>query len=100
MAVARANGVSLEGLKARKIRPADFQDFSLILAMDNTHLRTLRAHAPGENPPEIRLFLDGCPDLDGQDVPDPYYGDMDGFHEVYGMIDKGVDAILKALRVT
>lgn len=91
-AVARANGVSLEGLKARKIRPADFTDFSLILAMDNTHLRALRAHAPDETRAEIRLFLNGA------EVPDPYYGEMEGFHRVYEMIDRGVDDLLKIIK--
>lgn len=92
--VARANGVSLEGLKARKIRPADFHDFSLILAMDKTHLSTLRAHAPDDAASQIRLFIEGA------EVPDPYYGEMEGFHRVYEMIDRGVGNLLEMILAT
>lgn len=97
--VAFKNGVSLAGLKARKIRPADFRDFSLILAMDKGHLSTLRAHAPENNPPEIRLFLDGCPGIEELDVPDPYYGDMAGFNKVYDLIDRGVSNLFKNIGI-
>ncbi len=90
-AVARQNGISLDGLKARKIRPADFQDFGLILAMDNTHLATLRAHAPDDAAAQIRLFMEGA------EVPDPYYGEIEGFHRVYNMIDRGVETLLKGI---
>ncbi|MCB1591459.1 MAG: low molecular weight phosphotyrosine protein phosphatase [Alphaproteobacteria bacterium] len=97
-AVARANGVSLDGMRARRIRPSDFREFSVMLAMDKGHLQTLRAHRPDDNPPEIRLFLDLYPGHEGQDVPDPYYGDMPGFHHVYDLINRGVEAILQSLK--
>lgn len=90
-AVARQNGVSLDGLKARKIRPADFHDFGLILAMDKGHLSALRAHAPDNAAAQIRLFIEGA------EVPDPYYGEMEGFHRVYEMIDRGVGDLLEMI---
>ncbi len=46
-AAARARGVELEG-RARQVRPEDFEDFDLLLAMDGENLRELRRLAPGE----------------------------------------------------
>ena len=96
VSVARENGVSLDNLRARKVRSSDFHTFKSILAMDRNHLQILRALAPAEHEGEIRLFLDYCPGLEGQEVPDPYYGDMKDFYRVYSMIDRGVEEFIKS----
>ena len=43
---ARRRGFDLDKLRARKLRSSDFNEFDLILAMDSSHLRTLRTLAP------------------------------------------------------
>src|SRR5262249_3012868 len=53
-AAARGRGVTLAGA-ARQVRPRDFEDFDLILAMDRANLRDLRTLADDEADGRIRL---------------------------------------------
>src|SRR5690606_21957555 len=46
VACARRRGIDLSGLRARRVRAGDFEDFDLILAMDRGHLARLRELAP------------------------------------------------------
>ena len=43
----------------------------------------------------VRLFLEDLYPGENRDVPDPWYGDENGYHEVYDLIDKASDAIIK-----
>ena len=79
VAAARARGVDLSFLRARKLEAQDFEDFDVLLAMDRGHLRTMQSLCPPEHEHKLRLFIEG------QDVPDPYYGELDGFDVVYEM---------------
>ncbi|MBK9585277.1 MAG: low molecular weight phosphotyrosine protein phosphatase [Alphaproteobacteria bacterium] len=97
VAVAREYGVELGDLRARAVMAGDFQDFQTILAMDRNHLRILKTMTPDLYTGELRLFLDYCPGMEGQDVPDPYYGEIRGFHDVYALIERGVDGFLRSL---
>jgi protein-tyrosine phosphatase len=74
--------------------PEDFDDFDLILAMDETNLAELRALAP-ENK-RIHLFL-GYATGRAEEVPDPYYGVDGGFTAVYHMIRDASDMLVEKL---
>lgn len=89
---AARRGYDLSGLRARRLRPADFDDFDLLLAMDRGHLRALRSGCPPESQTRLRLFLE-------RDVPDPYYGGAEGFEEVLDLIESGCDRLLAEMRV-
>ncbi len=96
-------GIVLEGA-ARKVRPRDFEEFDLILAMDSSNLRDLRRLAPDEQAREkVRLLrewgLAGSQSSDGDlDVPDPYYGGPGGFDEVLDLVQAACTALLEQLR--
>lgn len=91
--VARRHGVSLQGQKARAVSLNDFDDFDLILAMDRGHLRHLEAMAPSGSRAKVALFMAHTMETD-EDVPDPYYGQLDDFEEVYQMVLSGVRRLL------
>jgi low molecular weight protein-tyrosine phosphatase len=98
---ARRRGVTLEGT-ARQVRPGDFADFDLLLAMDRDNLRELRALAPdAEAAEKVRLLREfdpasaGAPDLD---VPDPYYGGAQGFETVLDQVEAACRGLLDTLR--
>ena len=64
------------------------------------HLRleaALRRLSPAAHHDKIRLFRDLDPDGAGQDVPDPYYGDADGFDEVLDIVTRAATALLAEL---
>lgn len=96
---AAARQVDISGLRARRVAATDFHRFDLILAMDRGHLHALQSLAPPTPRAKIQLFLDyaGAP-FAGGDVPDPYYGDGDGFEHVLDMTENAVAGLLAEVR--
>jgi protein-tyrosine phosphatase len=100
-AAAQARGVTLEGT-ARQVRPRDFADFDLLLAMDRDNLRELRALAPdAEAAEKVRMLREFDPDSAGApdlDVPDPFYGGEEGFETVLDQVEAACRGLLASLR--
>ena len=96
---ARGRGIALSGA-ARQVRPRDFEDFDLIVAMDRENLRELLALAPGEEAAEkVRLLREFDPAAAGDvDVPDPYYGGAGGFERVLDLVTAACRGLLDELR--
>jgi protein-tyrosine phosphatase len=46
IATAKSHGIDISGQRARRVRPRDFTDFDLILAMDRDNLAVLEKSAP------------------------------------------------------
>ena len=97
-AAARRCGYRIDDLRARQVSARDFERFDLVLAMDRGHLRDLARLAPASPEGQLRLFLDYAPESGATDVPDPYYGDGDGFQRVLDLIEAGSRGLLAALR--
>lgn len=95
IAVARAHGVDISGLRGRQVSAADFDRFDLILAMDHDNLAGLRRIAPVGAPADLRLALDLVPGREGQAVADPYYGDASGFNATWADASAIADAVLR-----
>jgi len=94
--VGRQNNVDISGLRARKIRMADFNSFDMIFAMDRTNLRDLVKLAPHDSSADIHLFMDFVSG-EKRDVPDPYYGDRTDFEAVYQMLSNGCERLIATL---
>jgi len=92
-----ARGYSFDKIKARKVSVKDFEQFDLILAMDNHNVRELNKIAPDHLQEKIRLFLDFSMNHDEQEVPDPYYGGAKGFQYVIDLVEDASDGLLKQL---
>jgi protein-tyrosine phosphatase len=96
-AAARSRGIALEGV-ARQVKEEDFKDFDLIVAMDSSNLRELRALASGEQErAKVRLLREFDPASAGAgdlDVPDPYYGAPGGFDEVLDLVQAACQCLL------
>lgn len=90
---AKARGIDLSGLRARKLVAADFTAFDHILALDHGHLAHIRRVAPPSATAAVALFLP-----DGREVPDPYYGDGAHFEEVLDLCERGARALLDRIR--
>lgn len=93
-ATARRRGVEIGGLRARTVKPDDFTLFDLVVAMDRGHYRALAAACPPVHADRVRLFMDYAAGAGVKDVPDPYYGEGDGFERVFDMIERGAAGIL------
>lgn len=97
-AAARKRGYELTGIRARQVRPEDFEDFDLVLAMDHGHYSQLRRLCPRGAEDRLRLFSDFAAGWQGQEVPDPYYGGRGGFETVLDMIEAGVAGLAEEAR--
>jgi low molecular weight protein-tyrosine phosphatase len=100
-AAARARGIVLDGA-ARQVRPADFERFDLILAMDGSNLHALRQLAPDEGAREkvrlLREFDPASAGLHDLDVPDPYYDSQRGFEIVLDQVQAACEGLLEHVR--
>ncbi|MCO8122693.1 low molecular weight phosphotyrosine protein phosphatase [Stieleria sp. TO1_6] len=96
-AAAEARGYELKSL-ARQVTLEDLDDdnFDLVLAMDNANYESLIALADRPTT-HIRVFSDYLDDTWPNDVPDPYYGDEEGFDDVLDMLEEGCPVILQTL---
>jgi protein-tyrosine phosphatase len=91
-------GVDLSSQRARRITPADFVEFDYVVAMDLSNYEDLSAQCEPEQLPKLRLFLEFAPDLEAQEVPDPYYGGVTGFERVLDLIEEAAKGLLADIR--
>jgi protein-tyrosine phosphatase len=96
-AAAERRGISLEGIRARRIHVTDFERHNLILAMDRDNLALLRDFADAQHHNKIRLFLDYSAGRETE-VPDPYYGGPAGFERVLDLVEDASRRLLDILR--
>jgi protein-tyrosine phosphatase len=97
LAASEARGYELHS-RGRHVKPEDLQAgvYDLVLAMDQQNYNDLQtlANAPNDH---IRIFSDYLDDNWPNDVPDPYYGEEEGFDEVLDMLEEGCPLILQTL---
>jgi protein-tyrosine phosphatase len=96
---AQQHGVHLPS-RARQVRPEDFHEFDLIVAMDDANLRDLERLAERSGgDAELRLFREFDEEAAPHDreVPDPYYGGDAGFEIVFQMVDRASRGLLAHL---
>lgn len=91
-------GVDLSDLRARRVQPADFERFDLVLAMDNANVEILQGIAPLEYRERIRLMLEFAPHIGKTEVPDPYYGGANGFEYVLDLVEEASAGLLDHVR--
>jgi protein-tyrosine phosphatase len=96
--VAADHGFEYSG-RARQFERRDFDRFDLIVAMDRNNRSDLLGIARSEaDRARIRLMREFDP-LGGPnaDVPDPYYGGIDGFEKVYRIVERACRGLLESL---
>ena len=95
-AAAERRGMSLEGIRARRVSGEDFERFDYIIAMDEDNLARLEDEAPEEHRHKLRLFLEFA-ELEEREVPDPYYGGAAGFERVLDLVEEASRGLLETL---
>ena len=100
IATALRHGASISHLRGRQLDTADFTQFTHILAMDTANLAGIEARRPRHATAQISLLLDAVPGKEGEPVPDPYYGDEDGFEECWHSISEAIEALVARLRAS
>ena len=89
------HGVDIAGQRARRLRPADHDDFDLLLCADAEVLRAVQAGAPANARAGSALLLawSGAGG-DGDEVPDPYTGTTTDFEHAWTLVDAAAAAIV------
>jgi protein-tyrosine phosphatase len=68
----------------------------MVVGMDRQNLADLRDLAAGKDAP-LRLFSEFLPAGSPLDVPDPYYGEGEGFDRVIDLVEEGCTNLLEEL---
>ena len=97
-AAAERRGVSLEGIRARRVADADFDAFHFILAMDEENLFYLQSAATENSLARVSLFLDFAESAPVREIPDPNYGGAAGFERVLDLVEDASRGLLRAIR--
>ncbi|MDZ5434078.1 low molecular weight protein-tyrosine-phosphatase [Pseudomonas fluorescens] len=96
-AAAKLRGYDLSAQRAQQVTRADFATYDLILAMDNSNLRNLKALQPAMGKAELDLFLRRY-ESEVDEVPDPYYDGDQGFEQVLDLIERASDRLVIELK--
>jgi len=98
-AAGQRRGIALEG-RARRVVAKDFEFFDYVVAMDRSNLNDLLRLAPDDaGQAKVVLFRNYDPDSPRDaDVPDPYYGEGDGFEAVIDVCEAACWGLLQHIR--
>jgi protein-tyrosine phosphatase len=94
---AAKRGYDLSQIRARQINQPDYELFDYVLAMDKQNIAALKKQIPNEYAHKLQLFLNFSEKYKGRDVPDPYYGNANGFEIVLDMVEDGVNGLIEYL---
>lgn len=105
--VARENGIDISTQRSRQFVASDLENFDQIIAMDSSNMRKILAlterNGIDKSTLQGRLWLmrnfeeedDGSGFDEG--VPDPWSGGLEGFREVFGIVDRSCENLLNYL---
>lgn len=84
--------------RARTFGPADFDEFDLIVCMDQQNVQNVLALARNAaDEAKVRLMRLHDPEPGDGQVPDPYFGGADGFEQVYQILQRATLGLLSRL---
>jgi protein-tyrosine phosphatase len=83
--------------KSRGVQPQDFETFDLLLAMDSDNLTSLLRRCPAQHQHKLHLLMEYAPQAGVRDVPDPYYGNAQGFERVLDLCESATQGLFKQL---
>ncbi len=97
---AKKFGVDISQQKCRQISKTDFDTFDYIYVMDTFNYKNVLAIAPDEKAKQkVKVILNELHPDKNLEVPDPYYGDMQGFEHVYKLLDEVCEVIAAKIKL-
>jgi len=94
--VCKARGVDIGRSRARQVGTGDYERFDHILAADRRNHDWLMSECPEAF--RSRIALVGAW-AKIPDIPDPYFGNEEGFTRVHQLLDDSLEAFLTAILV-
>lgn len=93
IACARNNATPIAH-KARQVTAADHGQFDYIIVMDQQNLHDTLSIL-GQPHPGLSLMRSFDDVQESMEVPDPYFGGMEGFQEVYDILNRSCSRLLE-----
>ena len=94
--VAKKNGLDICKQKSRTFIKEDFDKFDRIYAMADDVLPEIKFIAGKKyDSNKVELLMNELTPGSNKNIPDPWYGPIEGYHTIYAMIDKACDALIK-----
>lgn len=95
---AMGRGIGMEDLRARQFSVTDYYDFEYLLAMDHSNHRAMSRMDPGDGKAGLFMMRSFSPTDDGKEVPDPYYGGLEGYELVFDLLLSAASGLLAHIR--
>ena len=97
--IAERNAVSISNQRARQFKKNDFEEFDLIYVMDKSNFNDItKLDVNNMHLNKIKLILNELHPAQNMEVPDPYFGNNNGFEHVYNLLDLACDQIISNLK--
>jgi protein-tyrosine phosphatase len=87
----------IEQIRARHLDGAMLADSDLVLVMDEQNLRETMRRTPPAHQHKVHLLLPYAGVTTRAEVPDPYYGNVQGFENVLALCEASVEGVLARL---
>ncbi|HZP99585.1 MAG TPA: low molecular weight protein-tyrosine-phosphatase [Reyranella sp.] len=95
---ARMRGYDISDHRARQLTNEDLEKFALPLAMDRSHLATMRWMAPRAVSERPQMLMKFAPQTNVVEVADPYGGPQRGYEAALDLIEAACRGMLESLR--
>ncbi|NEV93095.1 low molecular weight phosphotyrosine protein phosphatase [Psychroflexus sp. YR1-1] len=96
--VASDHGLDITDQRGRPFTREDFKTFDYIYVMDTSNYEDVLALADTqEDRDKVSLILNKIFPGENESVPDPYHNSIDGFKQVYQMLDESCTVIAQEL---
>jgi len=94
IAAALRRGVDMRHLRARQLQAQDFIDYERLIIMDHANHAEIMKRFPEADHSRISYMLDFAKNVSEKEVPDPYYGEGDGFELVLNLLEGAAQGLL------
>jgi len=91
---ALSRGIDIRDLTARQLDDYDFEEFDYLLVADNDNYHLTLESCPKEHRHKVKFILDFAEHTVLKEVPDPYYGQGNGFERVFDMLEDACEGLM------
>lgn len=86
--------------RGRQINRVDVREFDYLIAMDKSNKSNIERliDSSGLKHDRVYLLREFQPNPDSIEVPDPYYGGMESFENVYNILDESITHFIEFLK--
>jgi protein-tyrosine phosphatase len=97
-AAALRRGLDLSNHRAQQLKDIHFEEYDYILVMDDVNYHAVMKRCPRGASEKVHYLMDFAPQLGVREVPDPYYGGVNGFDHVLDLVEAAAAGLFSEIR--